>query len=283
MKKLARGLFLTVALLLMSLTVAHAGVIITPTGIGYQGRLTDAGGAPVNGARDLTLALYDAPTGGTVLYSETQSAVTVTNGLFSVEVGAGTPVTGTFAGVNFATHNIFLGIAVGADPEMTPRVHFSFAPYSMNSMDSPGLSSNHSTGFTNFGTTGSIALVSTSITAPVGGFIFVTGGGQVYAPTGFSTAMWISTTSGGGVDGNNYGDVSNPGAAAQFFQYERSRVYSVGPGTYSFFLNGTGSVAGAYLWQPTLTAIFIPMALGGVTPEPTAAVAPATQPAAQAR
>ena len=266
MNKLARGLFLTVALLLMSLSVSFAGVLITPTGIGYQGRLTDAAGAPVNGARDLTLALYDAPTAGTLLYSETQSAVTVTNGLFSVEVGTGTPVTGTFAGVNFSTHNIFLGIAVGADPEMTPRVHLSFAPYSMNSKDSPGLAAGHNTGFAFFSTTASVALSSAQITIPGPGWILVMAEGQLSAPAAMgAVATWINETPAGTFDTADYGYISNPGAAQQYYQYSRFRIFRKDvPGTYTFYLNVATSPAGGYLWQLNTSAIYIPLAMGTV-------------------
>ncbi|HTO92205.1 MAG TPA: hypothetical protein VMJ70_13835 [Candidatus Sulfotelmatobacter sp.] len=275
MNKLVRGVLLIAVMLLISLGVSFAGVIVAPTGIPYQGRLTDAGGAPVNGAKTLTLTLYNS--GNTVIYQETQN-VTVTNGLFSVEIGTGTAVTGTFATINFSTYDLYLGIQVGTDPEMAPKIHFGVVPYAMTAKDSPGLASNHSTSFTNFPTTGAaVALVGATITVPTAGYIMVIAGGQIYAPAGFSTAMWISEAAGGSFDSNDYGDVSNPNGA-QFFQYERHRVYSKGPGTYTFYLNGSATVAGAYLWQPTMTAFFIPTAMGSVAPVPTVPAA-ARQPA----
>jgi hypothetical protein len=274
MNKLARGVFLIAVLLIVSLGVSYAGVIITPTGIPYQGRLTDAGGAPVNGARDLTLTLYNSA--NTALYQETFTGVTVTNGLFSVEIGTGTPVSGTFSAVNFSTHDIFLGVTVGTDPEMAPKIHLGYAPFSL---DAPGIVSFHTSGSTNFNSSG-VALVGATINVPSPGYVMVTAGGQIYAPAGFFASLDISETP-GAFDSNDYGDVSNPGATGQYFQYERHRVYAKGPGTYSFYLNGNG--ASGYLWQPTMTAIFIPMALGSVTPAPTAAMAPARQPGEPAR
>lgn len=51
--------------------------------------------------------LQGAPT-GTVAYSETQTPSTNANGLVSLEIGSGTPITGTFAGINWATGPYFI-------------------------------------------------------------------------------------------------------------------------------------------------------------------------------
>ena len=55
--------------------------------INYQGRLTDAGGEPVNDTVNISLKIYDSETGGSVLYSEDVGEVDVVNGLYSVEFG----------------------------------------------------------------------------------------------------------------------------------------------------------------------------------------------------
>ena len=78
MKKLVSGLMMLVVLGSAGLALAGGGPL--PTGLPYQGRLTDNAGAPINGARDLTLSLYDSF--GNPIYSETQSGVTVVNGFF---------------------------------------------------------------------------------------------------------------------------------------------------------------------------------------------------------
>lgn len=59
------------------------------TAFTYQGRLTD-GGSPANGVYDLRFILYDAETGGAQVGSIVpKEDVTVTNGLFSVELDFG--------------------------------------------------------------------------------------------------------------------------------------------------------------------------------------------------
>ncbi len=71
-------------------TAAALGTAFT-----YQGRLTD-GGSPANGAYDFQFKLYDASTGGSqVGGTVTKSGVSVSNGLFSVELDFGDVFDGT--------------------------------------------------------------------------------------------------------------------------------------------------------------------------------------------
>jgi hypothetical protein len=70
---------------LLALTaIAHA----VPAEINYQGVLTDQNGNPVNGVRAMQLKIYDAPTGGTLLYSEDLGNVPVQDGIYSFAFGA---------------------------------------------------------------------------------------------------------------------------------------------------------------------------------------------------
>jgi hypothetical protein len=70
---------------LIALAVAAHAV---PTEINYQGVLTDQQGNPVNGVRAMQLKIYDAPTGGTLLYSEDLGNVPVQDGIYSFTFGA---------------------------------------------------------------------------------------------------------------------------------------------------------------------------------------------------
>jgi len=91
--------------------VSHAAV---PQTLSYQGQLTSATGTPVNGAVTITFNLYSLLSGGTALWSETQS-VMVSNGLFNVILGNTTPLT-----LPFDTP-YYLGLQVSTDAEMQPR------------------------------------------------------------------------------------------------------------------------------------------------------------------
>lgn len=98
-----------------------------PSTVSYQGVLTDAAGTPVpDGPQTLSLRLFEAATGGTAVYAETHTAPT-TGGVFAVEIGGGTPTSGTWAGVHF-DRSYWLETAVGTTT-LTPRTRLSASPY----------------------------------------------------------------------------------------------------------------------------------------------------------
>ena len=77
----------------LPILVAALSVAYAQTGrqvIALQGRLTDSHGGPVSGTRSLTIRLYTVPTGSTHIFDETQPSVLVTDGTYSIEVGAAT-------------------------------------------------------------------------------------------------------------------------------------------------------------------------------------------------
>ncbi len=94
--------------------------------INYQGKLTNTSDVAVaNGDYNMEFILYDAPSGGSTLWTETRTGankVTVTNGLFSVMLGSVTALTS----VDF-NQTVYLGVNIGGtgtpswDGEMTPR------------------------------------------------------------------------------------------------------------------------------------------------------------------
>jgi len=101
--------------------VALPALAQEPVQVNYQGRLTDSGGNPLTGSYNLTFSIYNAY--GSV-WSETQSGVSVTNGLFNVMLGSVAPLYDT----TFDNSGQFLGIKVGSDPEMTPHTPLAFVP-----------------------------------------------------------------------------------------------------------------------------------------------------------
>ena len=84
----------------------------------YQGYLTDTGGVPITGDLSILFSIYNVENDGIPLWSETQT-VTVANGTFSVNLGDITPINLPF------DVQYYLGVQVGTDPEMTPRVAFN--------------------------------------------------------------------------------------------------------------------------------------------------------------
>ena len=98
----------------------------------YQGRLLDptTGQAKTDGAYQMSFSLYASSTGGAALWSETKS-VNVSKGLFTSLLGDSRPLELAV----FNGQELWLGVSVGTDPEMTPRqrlAHVAYAIYAEN-------------------------------------------------------------------------------------------------------------------------------------------------------
>ncbi len=119
------------AMLLLStmlLALAAAARAEVPPVMDHQGYLTTAGGAPVTGTRTMVFTIYDAAEAGQALWTETQS-VTVTDGLFNVYLGDVAALPATI----FTGQALYLGVRVGTDSEMTPRIRLAAVPYAFAS------------------------------------------------------------------------------------------------------------------------------------------------------
>jgi hypothetical protein len=66
----------------------------------------------VNANLTVRFSLHEQTAAGTVSYSETKSLQTNDLGLFSTTFGSGTPITGTFAGINWAQTTKFLQVEI---------------------------------------------------------------------------------------------------------------------------------------------------------------------------
>jgi hypothetical protein len=86
-----------------------------------QGRLTDASGHPISGTHTIKATIYDAGTGGTGRCLDTDT-VSVNAGLFTMAMDFCTAST-------FNGDQLWLGVQVDSDPEMTPRQAIYAVPY----------------------------------------------------------------------------------------------------------------------------------------------------------
>jgi len=77
----------TILTIIGVLSLVAASAMAVPSGINYQGALTDDQGNPITGTRTMSIKLYDAATGGTLLYSEDIGTVDVSDGVFTFEFG----------------------------------------------------------------------------------------------------------------------------------------------------------------------------------------------------
>lgn len=96
------------------------------TNLSVQGTVQNFDGSAVdNGNYDITFKLYAVETGGTAVWSETQS-VRVTGGVYSVLLGEVTPLTAAF------DQTYYLGITLPGGPELFPRSRLTSSPYALS-------------------------------------------------------------------------------------------------------------------------------------------------------
>lgn len=106
-----KHLFLTtVAILLANLLFGQV-----PQAFNYQGAARTAAGAPIaNSTIAIRASVLDGSVAGTVVYSERNVTTTSGSGIFSIGIGNGTPISGTFGSINWSTGNKFLKIDLDA-------------------------------------------------------------------------------------------------------------------------------------------------------------------------
>jgi hypothetical protein len=96
----------------------------TPVTIPVQGFLTDAAGTPIDGPTALGLSLYASESGSIPLFAEAQT-VEIRSGFFTVQLGALVPLD---AALFRDERAVYVGIRVGGEAEMTPRIALGEVP-----------------------------------------------------------------------------------------------------------------------------------------------------------
>jgi hypothetical protein len=104
-----------------------------PKRLSFDGIVLDNTDDPYNGTFTVVFKIYNDSTGGTAVWTETQSSVVITNGVLSRQLGY---ITAIEDGV-FSSSSKWLGITVGLDSERSPRLRFLSVPYShrVNTID----------------------------------------------------------------------------------------------------------------------------------------------------
>lgn len=160
LRAIARSLMqVTLALLLVALGAlglnSRNADAIVPTTMNFQGRLASASGSMAsNGLYNMRFRIFTAATGGTQLWTETRETtnrVQVTNGLFSVQLGAVTPLAASVfnsAGTLYfeielptpATANCSTASCQSwTEGAMTPRSAVATSAYAFNSATLDGI------------------------------------------------------------------------------------------------------------------------------------------------
>jgi hypothetical protein len=222
-----------------------------PQLINYQGVLIDSGtNQPVpDDTYSIAFSIYDVASGGTAVWTETQS-VTTQDGLYSVLLGSIT----TLKPVIFSGTEKYIGIKVGSDPEMTPRKRIVSVAYAYVAESVSGIANTFPTdGNVGIGTKtpGEKLQVAGTIHSSTGGFKFpdasvqttaATGGGntldQAYDQGGAGAGRTIVADAGafevGGIDGVLFtgtidnGTIPTEGAGARMVWYPNKAAFRAG-------------------------------------------------------
>ena len=100
----------------------------------YQGRLTDNLGNPIaSQTRNITFRIYEQPSGGTPIWQQVRAVQTDGGGLFTTVLEVDPPL-----GVADLS-NVWFGIEVGSDGEMTPRQRVGGAPFAFTLVPGNGV------------------------------------------------------------------------------------------------------------------------------------------------
>ncbi|MGC9314642.1 MAG: beta strand repeat-containing protein [bacterium] len=112
-------IYIVFIVLLLSTLIAQV-----PQTFNYQGKLTDPAGVAVDSPVDIVFSIYDTPTGGTPLWTENHTAVSVNKGLFDVILGTITPLNLPFS------EPYYIQLSVEGEI-LSPRTPLNSVPYSL--------------------------------------------------------------------------------------------------------------------------------------------------------
>ncbi len=130
-----------IASMLLAIVVPATAQTPLGTAFAYQGQLME-GGAPASGTYNLQFRLYDVPTGGAPLGSQSLPGTPVANGLFSVQLNG----SGEFGGNAFNGEERWLEVEVNGTP-LVPRQELTATPYALFSLNADKLDGLDSTAF----------------------------------------------------------------------------------------------------------------------------------------
>jgi hypothetical protein len=256
-----------IALLLLFLPITLFAQL--PRTLPYQGVYTDTLGNPKgDGTYTFTFRLYSVSSGGSALWTEIKD-LQVKKGLFETRLGDTTPFG---AGLTFDTQ-YYLGVKVGADPELSPRVALLPVPSSLfaaksdtsryaagiadNSVTSAKIASSAVTAakildepgikYLDYSGSDTVSTVqadcqvaSVTLVAPASGYVMVTASGWVNVYTA-GTHMYrikVSMTSSDIGEAAGVLLIRMPGASSEdLFPYSVSRAFPVSAGSRTFYLN----------------------------------------------
>ena len=121
---------ITMAILMLVLFITTHLYGASPKLLHFQGRLFDSLNNPIGGETTIAFSLYNQAAGGSLLWTETQTVTSNTEGVYSVLLGSVTVLN-----LDFDTQ-YYLGITISGETEMTPRFQLASAAYALNAVTS---------------------------------------------------------------------------------------------------------------------------------------------------
>ena len=301
MKRIAATLFI---LLIWTVTAHAISFSGAPQVINYQGRLTDAGGTPLaDGPHGVRFIIwYDSTSTNplNIAWDSGPTTVTTDKGLFSIKLGS--PPQPALSYIPFYDSLLFLGITVGADPEIAPRTRLTSVPFAMSatnavtaqtagtayflvpsSMPAAGTVSLSLTGTTS---TTPATLGQFTVTSPGSGYLMINVSGMFYINADatsansltavFSLGLCTSPASSATCDftytDHYVQDADNVDANNQTPTVSLNSTFPTpGAGNYTFYINGNTSNAAYELWpweDVKVNVLFVPNTLTITSPAP---------------
>ena len=261
-KKSIFALFVGLIVVLMATSTASARPLADTVGTGftYQGHLMD-GGNPANGSYDFQFSLYNSASSGAQVGSTlTQTGVTVSNGLFTVQLDFGSVFDGTALYLQVAVRP---GGSSGSYTPLTPLQPLSATPYAQYAL-AAGNATTVTNGLYSTGSYSNPAWITALDGGKITGSVAsVTNG--LYSTGSYSNPAWLTGLDGGKITGtvSNSDKVDGQDASA-FASASHTHwgqtwsgsgngltLTSSGGGSGSIGLNATGDYAAIMGQSPT--------------------------------
>ena len=160
-----------------------------PEGFNYQGVVRDNGNLLPNTAVTVSAKIRQTSPAGTVVYNENHVVNTNDYGVFSLEVGAGAVVTGTFSNINWGSDDYYLDISIdfGGGFQAFGATQLVSVPYALYAKNGSKWANNGNNIYFNTGNVG-IGVTSPANRLTIDSAIAIVNGGEYFSfgltPTG---------------------------------------------------------------------------------------------------